>query len=394
MSSSDEYDVAIIGAGIQGLGLAQACSLQGWKVAVVEKMPEPLTQTSSRSTKLIHGGLRYLEQGKFALVRQCLKERRLLCKLAPDLVRLQPFYLPVYKHSVRSFWCIALGLLCYWALAGFCRDGAFSVFWGKRAQKKASEAGLNCDRLSALFIYNDAQTDDRALGLAVLKSAKALGAKLFFCTEVDRICKTEQGFELRGSAFNMRSRVVINAAGPWVDRVHGALQPLPKALNISKLAGSHVLFSLKADYRHCYLESPEDGRPVFVLPWQGKLLIGTTEKQLQDDGELETLACSEQELHYLIAVHNYYFPARSLSADELVASFCGSRVLAACKEKMHAAGREHVVWHESDFGAYWAICGGKLTTYRLYAEQLLPALARALGYKASLRSTRTLFLQK
>ncbi|WP_370979293.1 FAD-dependent oxidoreductase [Agaribacterium sp. ZY112] len=395
MSSEQHYDVVIIGAGILGSGIAQACALQGWSTLVLEKAAEPATGASSKSSKLIHGGLRYLESLQFKLVYTCLRERRLLCALAPRLVRLKQFSLPVYKSSSRSVVWVALGLFLYWALAGFRRDAGFSVCLFRAARRKAETLGLKTEGLRALFFYYDAQADDRALTKAVLKSAQKLNAQVRFSEQIKAVTKLKHGFRLNlQSGSSVITRSLVNAAGPWVQDVHALLNLTTQELPVSLVKGSHLLINENKCKAYYYLEAPQDKRPFFVLPWKGKLLLGTTESL----SATADVSCTSDERLYLLGAHNYYFPNSQVLEKDVVASFSGVRVLpinrgaSNTNHTLNSRSRDSFLWVDSDLAGYWAVCGGKLTEYRAIAELILPEIAASLKKGSRLKSTRRLLI--
>ncbi|MGH8579865.1 MAG: FAD-dependent oxidoreductase, partial [Gammaproteobacteria bacterium] len=210
-------DVAIIGAGIHGAGIALSAAAAGYSVRLLEQFDSPAQGTSSRSSKLIHGGLRYLATGQFVLVRECLRERRILLHNAPDLVRLVPFYIPIYKPSLYQPSWVAAGLSLYALLGGLRAETRFA--WVPRKEWNALD-GLNPQQLCAVFRYFDAQTDDALLTRAVLSAATNLGAEIRFGSKVTSIRLRPRAcdihFENQGRSQSCQARVVINATGPWV----------------------------------------------------------------------------------------------------------------------------------------------------------------------------------
>ncbi|HIO13712.1 MAG TPA: FAD-dependent oxidoreductase, partial [Chromatiales bacterium] len=219
-------DVLVIGAGIQGVGIAQAAAAAGYSVQVLEQYPQVATGSSSRSTKLIHGGLRYLESNQFSLVRECLLERRYLLRNAPHLVRLVPFLIPVYRHSMRPAWMIRAGLTFYALLGSLRREARFCKI-PRRDWKNLD--GLEQDGLVAVYQYYDAQTDDAALTAAVMQSALDLGAQLITSATVERIdlsaANPAVSYHRAGTRDCVEARVVINATGPWVGQIVAGVTP-------------------------------------------------------------------------------------------------------------------------------------------------------------------------
>lgn len=379
-----KYDLVVIGAGIQGAGVAQAAAAAGYTVLVLEQST-PAAGTSSKSSKLIHGGLRYLESAQFGLVRESLHERALLLKLAPELVKLQPLHIPVYKDSKRSPLTIRAGLSLYSILSG-CDSNAY--FRSLPRSQWGELEGLKQDDLQAVFRYQEAQTDDAALTRAVLHSAMELGADCeipghFVRAHVNPAsCLVEYQSEF---GFKTAScRVLINCAGPWTSDVISGIEPdmyLPK---VDLVKGSHLLLPpLLKDY--FYLEAPQDKRAVFVLPWQGKLMVGTTEKMHY--GAPEEAQCSLEERDYLLQVLLHYFPHLSIDMNQ-VDSFAGLRVLP--RSDLNAFSRPREVLFEVDSEAcprVLSIMGGKLTTYRATALHALAKIKKSLPVKTRIADT-------
>ncbi|WP_039913465.1 glycerol-3-phosphate dehydrogenase/oxidase [Cellvibrio mixtus] len=373
-----KYDIVVIGAGIQGAGVAQAAAAAGYSVLVVEKTA-PAAGTSSKSSKLIHGGLRYLESAQFGLVRESLRERALLLKLAPELVKLKPLHIPVYEDSTRSPLTIRAGLSLYAVLAGLDKD---SLFRQISKEEWPRLAGLRQDKLSAVFRYHEAQTDDAALTRAVLQSAVLLGADLMMparfvaaerngqCCKVD--IETARGHE------SVSCRALVNCAGPWVREVLGQITPALPVPGVELVQGSHLLLPPLLD-QYFYLEAPSDKRAIFVLPWEGRLLVGTTEKIHEDAPE--KAVCSSAEREYLLNTLRYYFPQLVIPAEQ-VETFAGLRVLPKSDKRAFSRPRE-VMFAVDDEARprVLSVMGGKLTTYRATAEQAMQRLMPSLPTK-------------
>lgn len=385
-----KYDIVVIGAGIQGAGVAQAAAAAGYSVLVVEQTA-PAAGTSSKSSKLIHGGLRYLESAQFGLVRESLRERALLLRLAPELVKLRPLHIPVYENSTRTALTIRTGLSLYATLSGFDRNSLFRQLphaeWDQLT-------GLNQQGLKAVFRYNEAQTDDSALTRAVLQSAVLLGADLsmparFVGAERNgQCCKVDIETDA-GQQQSISCRVLVNCAGPWATEVLSNIKPAVKHPPVELVQGSHLLLPpLLSQY--FYLEAPSDQRAVFVLPWEGKLMVGTTEKPYQ--GRPDLAYCSEQEQAYLLATLKHYFPALALD-DTQVETFAGLRVLP--KSDKAAFGRSRDVIFSVDDEHHprvLSVMGGKLTTYRATAEAALARIMPSLPTKERRADTRLVSL--
>jgi glycerol-3-phosphate dehydrogenase len=379
-----KYDLVIVGAGIQGAGVAQAAAAAGYSVLVLEQS-FPAAGTSSKSSKLIHGGLRYLETSQFGLVRESLHERALLLKLAPDLVKLKPLHIPVYDDSKRNPLTIRSALSLYALLSGLDSNARFKSL---PASQWDDFEGLKRAGLKAVFRYYEAQTDDAALTRAVLHSAMELGAECempgrFVSAHVNsRSCTVE--FESEFGFKTASCRVLVNCAGPWASDVISRIEPdmyLPK---VELVQGSHlVLPPLLKNY--FYLEAPQDKRAVFVLPWQGKLLLGTTEKVYY--GSPENAQCSPEERNYLLDVLLHYFPQLTVDSNQ-IGSFAGLRVLP--RNDKNAFSRTREVLFEVDNEArprVISVMGGKLTTYRTTALMALDKVKLSLPVKEKIADT-------
>jgi len=383
--NSVDYDIVIIGGGIQGVGVAQAAAAAGYRVLLLEKQAIA-SATSSRSSKLIHGGLRYLETAQFGLVRKALRERAILLHIAPDLVRPIVFHIPVYKNSSRKSWQIRLGLSLYALLGGLTPLTRFKHF--SRAEYLLCD-GLQTDELSALYRYWDAQTDDVALTRAVMHSALELGAKLRCPAEVISACHADNIYQLRYRDKNgekqLSCHAVVNASGPWVNAVLKKIAPQSSRLAVDLVQGAHVLLDAPAPSAIYYVEAPTDKRAVLIMPWQGKTLVGTTETRFQ--GQLDMIRPTEEEIRYLQAVYRYYFPHRGTN---IIDAFAGVRVLPKAEGRFSNRPRDTLL-HMSSPGLL-SLYGGKLTGYRATAEQVISHLRSCLPKRKAKANTAKLKL--
>ncbi len=243
-----DYDVAIIGGGIHGVGVAQAAAARGYKTVLLEQYDHLAEGTSSRSSKLIHGGLRYLEQFEFSLVRECLLERSYLLKNAPDLVKLTPVYIPIYKSSKRSPWMIRAGLSLYALLGNLSADARFKKV--KKSQWNQLQ-GINQENLRAVFQYHEAQTDDSLLTKAVMNSAQQHGAKLILNAKVISIDLEDNQSKLNyvsnSGQQTLTSKVVVNAAGPWATNIVDCMKPKQKNAQVDLVKGAHIILPVHLD---------------------------------------------------------------------------------------------------------------------------------------------------
>ncbi|MCW8854102.1 MAG: FAD-dependent oxidoreductase [Gammaproteobacteria bacterium] len=364
-----DYDLLIIGAGIHGAACAQAASAKGYKVLVLEQFEKPGLVTSSKSSKLIHGGLRYLESGQFKLVRECLEERHYLLKNAPALVKLVPFHIPVYKNTFRSALIIRIGLIIY---SLFSRKSFSSV--PKRKWKDLD--GLNTKNLKTVFKYYDAQTDDQKLTAAVMSSAEKLGAVLHTNTTFDKadctndVCTVD--FTQNKTLKSITTKLIINTAGPWVNPVLKKIHPQPEALDIELVLGTHIIINGQLTRGIYYLEAPQDQRAVFAMPWKNKIMIGTTETLYNDTPEKVT--SPEADINYLLDVYNTYFSQKK-SISDIEESFSGLRILPKATGSAFSRPRDTIIHHDiTKTPRVFTLYGGKLTAHRATAEQLMKTI--------------------
>jgi len=385
---STHYDIVVIGGGINGVGMAQAAAAAGYSVLVLEKTALA-AGTSSRSSKLIHGGLRYIESARFGLVRESLRERALLLERAPELVRLVPFYIPVYRDTRRRPWQIALGLSLYSLLGGLAPDNRFSR--STRAQWSNPD-GLEINNLQCVFRYHDAQTDDAALTRAVMRSAQALGAELRVPAEIVTARRQDNDWDIDyldgAAAISCSAGAIVNATGPWVNEVLAHVTPLPPRFGVELVQGTHIVLDAPARDGIYYVEAT-DGRAVFVMPWHGRTLIGTTE--ILFHGDPAGAAPTPQEIEYLQQTYRRYFPQ---SPAKLLQSFAGLRVLPATRGTPFYRSREAVFYPDAPRQPRLiTIYGGKLTSYRITAGRALAALRPALPARVRRADTATLMLR-
>ena len=391
-SSIKTYDVVIVGGGIHGVGVAQAAAAAGYSVFVIEE--KALAHgTSSKSSKLIHGGLRYLETAQFRLVFECLSERSKLLKLAPDLVRLEPFNIPIYKHTRRRPWEIFAGLSLY-AILGLMKP---SALFERVPEKDWDDLdGLDTNNLQAVFRYMDGATDDAALTRAVMKSAKSIGAELAMPAEFLSAQPIEEANEVKysvgGTIHSCKARLLVNATGPWANAVLDKVSSKPEKLAFDLVAGTHIVIDEPAPKCMYYLEAPQDGRAVFVMPWKGSTLIGTTETKYDDAPSL--IKPLNEEIEYLCEVAGAYFPKhKGLKAEGVVESFAGLRVLPHAKGKAFSRPRETTFHTDKKLAPrVVTIYGGKLTAYRTTSEKLVSKYARLLPKRTRKANTSNLKL--
>ena len=367
----ESYDILVIGGGIHGCGIAQHAAASGYKTRLIE-MNTIASGTSSQSTKLIHGGLRYLEQVNLKLVYEGLAEREHLLRLAPDLVSREWFYIPVYASSKRPAWMIGAGLLLYWLLSG-----GRSRF--KRVPQRLWSAvlpGLNKKDLKAILAYEDAATDDAALTRAVAASASSFGCVISEHTKLEKAKHDGEIWRVTlAHGEEITTKILINATGAWVNRVSKHIKPAPLQQSLRLVQGSHLMLN-----RTCpgfiYTESL-DGRVMFFRPWQGKTLAGTTETTVT--GNPANIKPTADEISHILGTYNHYFPDSPCRKTDIIGTYCGLRVLPESENGAFSASRETVLLCDDETEpSYIAVYGGKLTTYRKESERVLKLIAKSI----------------
>lgn len=387
------YDLVIVGGGIHGAGIAQSAASAGYSVLVLEKTAIA-HGTSSKSSKLIHGGLRYLESGQIQLVFECLSERSLLLEIAPQLVRLESFFIPIYKHTRRRPWEIRAGLSLYAALGKFKPAARFEQVPDSEWSKLD---GISLENLQAVYTYKDGATDDVALTQAVMESAKSLGAELKmpaeFLSAVPGEDVNEIVYSFNGTTHSCKARLLVNAAGPWANAILDKVTPIPAKREFDLVAGTHIVIDEPAPKGMYYVEAPQDQRAVFVMPWQGKTMVGTTETVYV--GDPSKVAPLPEEETYLCQVASHYFSKfKDVTREELVESFSGLRVLPHASGKAFSRPRETTFHVDKKRAPKIAtIYGGKLTAYRITSEKFIAKFAAALPRRKRKAQTHKLHLK-
>ncbi|MCV6611566.1 MAG: glycerol-3-phosphate dehydrogenase [Amphritea sp.] len=370
---SDCYDLLIIGGGINGTGIARDAAGRGLKVALCE-MNDLASATSSNSSKLIHGGLRYLEQGEFRLVKEALAEREVLLNIAPHIIWPLRFRLPV-QRELRPAWQIRTGLWLYDHLARRDRLPSSSTLAGADT--------LLFDPCQTVFEFFDAWVDDSRLVILNALSASEEGATILprhRCISAfhdDSVWHITLKNEINGDSIRLRGKALINAAGPWVESLFEIAFQRPSPHNIRLIKGSHIVVPRLHDHSHAYMLQNADQRIVFVLPFEEHFsLIGTTDVEYNKPPE--TANISDEETQYLLDTVNQHF-TRQLSKDDIAHSYAGVRPLMDDHQNQpQNVTRDYTLTLESatDFPPLLSVFGGKITTYRKLAENALDTLKR------------------
>lgn len=368
------FDLLVVGGGILGAGIAWDASLRGLSCTLVEQ-GDFASGTSSKTTKLIHGGIRYLESLDFGLVRESLRERATLLRIAPHRVRPLPFLIPVAGRYPRPWPMVRLGVALYEWMAG--TPGQQKLLAGGRLeQEEPFLAGSSFRRAAG---YADGQMDDAGMVLDVAGAAARAGALLAnhaavseWLLERAKIAGAVVEDRLAGGRREIRARAVINATGPWVDRLRRLADPVARPL-VRPSKGIHLLYP-DLGLRHALvISSRKDGRIFFLIPWRGMTLIGTTDTDYS--GEPGQARAEAEDVEYLLREANAALPQARISRERIIATFAGVRPLAAQERKdPWAVSRMHHI-HEDENGLV-SIAGGKFTTFRKIAEEVVDRIAR------------------
>ncbi len=369
----------MIGGGVTGAGIARDAAMRGLKTILVEQH-DLGSGTSSLSSRLIHGGLRYLEQGHLRLVLEASKERRVLLAIAPHLVHPLPFVFPVHRSDRVPLWKLVAGMWLYDLLATF-RNVRRHRPLGKRGVLEA-EPMLRERGLVGGALYYDAQCDDARLTIATARSAMAHGALVANYMPVTALVLADgavRGVHVRdaltGEEAVLHASVVVNATGPWSDRIRRMEDPSAPVL-LAPTKGAHVMVprSRVGNQHAVTMTSPIDGRVMFVLPWGELAYIGTTDTDY--DGSPEDVRADADDVIYLLRSVNAYFPNARLTEADVVATWAGLRPMLAAPEGVAASdrSREHQIHVGS--GGMLSIVGGKLTTYRVMARDVVDRAVR------------------
>jgi glycerol-3-phosphate dehydrogenase len=380
--TGETFDLLIIGGGIVGAGIARDAALRGLRVALVDR-GDFAGETSSRSSKLIHGGFRYLEQRAFHLVAESCRERAILLRIAPHLVHPVPFLLPVYRGGPRSLLTLRIGMTLYDLLAMYrntARHRTLSV-----DETLAAEPAIRADGLVGAIRYYDCAEDDARFCVANVLHAADLGAVCNnYCPVVameregDRITSVHLRDELLGTEITARARVIVNAAGPWVEQIASmAGVNGTSAVRLSPTKGVHLLLPALTREHALTLQSP-DRRILFVIPWHDCSIVGTTDTDYS--GDAGAACATEQDIGYLFEQIGRALQ-QNVKREDLIATFAGVRpLLAADAKDPSSRSREHRVVRQRE--NLISVAGGKYTTYRAIAQQAVDQVYTVLQRKS------------
>ncbi len=388
----ETFDILVIGGGITGAGIARDAALRGLRTALVDKS-DFAAGTSSKSSKLVHGGVRYLELFEFGLVFEASRERRVLRHIAPDLVRPLPFLFPVYRDARYPGWMIDLGLWMYDGLSLFRNFQPHRMY--SNAQLKAMQPGIDVRNVAGSAYYFDAQVDDARLTLETVRSAHSNGAVIANYTQIDALLKDKQGGRIvgaqahdatTGEACTLHAHVVVNATGPWTDTIVQLDDPhAPKRMRPTK--GVHLVVPRAKIGGDAAVTFPSftDGRLMFLIPWGQFTIVGTTDTDYT--GDYDRVHADAADVDYVIAAANHAFPESPIQRADVISTYAGLRplVLQSGKDTSQTS-REHAIWTSAS--GLLTMTGGKLTTYRSMAQELVDLAAKRLRQEFNIGPAR------
>ena len=375
------YDLVICGGGITGAGMARDAALRGLKVILFEKSDFG-SGTSSKSSKLIHGGLRYLEHGEIKLVFEGTNERSVQMARAPHLVRPIPFLVPVYRQNRPGLEVMNLGLWIYDALAMFRSPKLHKTYRGKKVA--TLEPALNKEGLAGAIEYYDCLTDDARLVIENIVDAKALGAEVHNYTRVIGVERNDKGRvstvqvrdELTGALRSVKTQFLAIAGGPWTDEILGTVGTNVERKLLRPTKGVHIVVDFeRLPVTRAITLFTKDRRTVFCLPWIERTVIGTTDTDFQ--GSPDDVTASKEDVQYLCDRANDFFSEVKLTPDDVISTWAGLRpLIASDASRPNDVSREHDIFVREE--GVLIIAGGKLTTYRRMAKEAVDAAVKAL----------------
>ncbi len=366
--SKSKFDLIVVGGGINGAAIANLAATCGASVVLLEK-GDFASGTSSKSTKLLHGGIRYLENLEFDLVHESLKERFIQWQAVPYLVKLLPFVVPVYKNDKRPLWMMRLGVWLYDFLSGKYRLGQHRTL--SVAEILTLAPGINLDGLKGGVEYFDAQMDDARICLENVLMADAQGAAVANYMEVESFIQENNravGVKVRDCLNNERMDVlasqIIVAAGPWSDEL--IQKDVPHSVRrLRPTKGVHIVYRGQISTNAFLLQSRQDKRIFFVVPFKGNSLIGTTDTDYTEGPD--NVQVEEKDIQYLLQEAGRVFPNINFDRSKIITTFAGLRPLVADKGDPSRVSRKHVI--EGNPSGIHFVMGGKYTTYRVIAEE-------------------------
>ncbi|MBL8014479.1 MAG: glycerol-3-phosphate dehydrogenase/oxidase [Candidatus Omnitrophica bacterium] len=368
--SRHKFDILVVGGGINGAAIAYLGAENGLSVALIDK-GDFASGTSSKSSKLLHGGIRYLENLEFGLVAESLKERYIQYKNAPHLIQPMPFIIPIYTGDPRSAWMVNAGVSIYEFLSGSKKLGERQKFSAQELLQK--EPGLNPEGLKGGVLYYDAQMDDARLCLENILMADLRSAKVANYVEALSLVKENKKTAgvvakdlLTGQIFEIRAKRVICALGPWTEKLFKEDRKYSKQ-HVRMTKGVHLVYKDSLSKNAIVIQTKSDRRIFFVIPWMGHTLIGTTDTDYQ--GSLDRVVCEADDLQYLLNETKRIFPNSHIEQKNVITTFAGLRPLVHAEGHPSKVSRKHEI--ETVASGVIYVMGGKYTTYRKIAEDSL-----------------------
>jgi glycerol-3-phosphate dehydrogenase len=377
-AQDEEWDIVIVGGGITGAGVFRQAAKAGFKTLLVEQQ-DYAWGTSSRSSKMVHGGFRYIAQGDIQLTREALHEREQMLKEVPGLVDKTAFVFPLRKGRFPGRFSLTVLLKVYDLLAG-----VNDCEYVKNEELAEQVQGIDEDNTKGAVSYSDAITDDSRLVMRLIQEGKGLGGTALNYVRAADLKKDESGnveslkiVRLDNhQSVSVKARLIVNATGAWADKLMASAKDEKK---VRPLRGSHLI--LKADkfpLKHALtLIHPDDGRPIFMFPWYGRILLGTTDLDYPEDLDIEA-AITNKECDYLLRVVNEFFPESECNRRDIVASFCGVRPVISSGKGIDPSKekRGHSIWREKNL---ISVSGGKLTIWRVISDEVLTLANKVLA---------------
>ncbi len=386
------FDLAIIGGGILGAGIARDAALRGLSVALVEK-GDFASGTSSRSTKLIHGGLRYLEHLSFGLVAESCRERTVLLDMAPHLVTPLSFLLPAYAGDPRSLAILRLGMTFYDWLTPRRHPATPRHRTLSADETVAAEPSLAREQLRGAVLFYDCQMDDARLCLETVLDACRHGATCANYCQVtgfrqtrDRVDALQVVDQIGGQPFDVRAKCFVNATGPWVERVGRLATNKPAPVSLSPTKGVHLVIPRINRQHGIYFQSKRDRRMIFLLPWGDSSLLGTTDTQFAQSPD--AVRTEREDVDYLIDQLRELAPSHEIDDSDIITSFAGVRALISSDQRGPSRrSREERIVASGD--NLLTVAGGKYTTFRAISDKVVRRVSRMIGRRASRCLTAT-----
>lgn len=371
-------DLLVVGGGIVGAGVARDAAMRGLRVGLIEQ-GDFASGTSSRSSRLLHGGIRYLSQGRVGLVREASVEKTILHQIAPHLARPLAFIFPTYRGTGWPLWQLRIGVRIYDFLCSGKNLGPSQGLG--RKETLDTVPGLKASALSGAVRYFDGLTHDARLVLDTLRSAERAGAhisnylRLEGARHVDGhwICQLSDRLDDTAPSFTIQTHTLVNATGPWADRL------AQSSVRLRLTKGIHLVFDREKLNFPDAVVITEGQRILFVIPWGERVIVGTTDTDYH--GKPEAVRCDKEDVDSLLATLHRFFPQARLETGDVIASWAGVRpLLADPNGNPSDLSRSHEIRNPQP--GWWDIAGGKLTTYRLMAEQLVDRVLKTQGYRA------------